>query len=232
LLYKKMFAFFFLIVLGTPLLGWTDCWRWTREDFPISPAYPSLIAYDESSQKVYALPMYPDNNKHLELWAYGEKGWELIWDSLPAANYGWVYMADALYYDENLAALVLLVSTMDGMEGGSSGVFKFVPAQGWIWVAGPIPWSSSFVSASWANASFDSLRKRAVITGGGDAQTHLPITIEFDGSNFYIINNPQDYTLQNGSMGFNPESGKTVFYGFGLLSDPYKLNTFEYDGKT
>lgn len=58
------------------------------------------------------------------------------------------------------------------------------------------------------------------------------ITAEFDGAYFTQIYNPPEITLWSGAAGFDPETGKTIFYGFGRELDPEKLETFEYDGAT
>jgi hypothetical protein len=240
---KYYFILSLLVCMGLSVPAGAECWRWTTKTLPgpewKSPNDYHFMAHDESLQKL-VLFTFQRNDHHTwdtNLWTYEGSSWKLLWTGQPELEPGWYLVPPwGLVYDLNHQALLLFANIFfQQPEYPCTTVFKFIPDQGWERVYGCIPISCTESGGDWV-ITYDSNRRTSIITGGGEYIGALecgpPVTVEFDGWSSRVVHNPSDYDMAWGAAGFNPETGKTIFYGYGRVLEYRELETFEYDGTT
>jgi hypothetical protein len=227
-------AIIFLLLLCGSIQA--DCWRWITKTLPGTPQsgqwlYGSLMAYDEDLQKLVLLNI--DDQYVLAMWTYDGSSWNPIWSGPPPPDDGWHgWVPFGMYFDQNLKAIVVLAATVAADYAPYWGFFEFDAINGWNNVACI---NCGGTECYWGiqALAYDSGRKRAVITGFGDAAPWSygpPITLEFDGTHVTKALNSPTITLNYGTIGYDSESGKTLFYGWGRNCWSEEMETFEYDG--
>jgi hypothetical protein len=229
--------------LGAPAEA--ECWRWVAKTIP-EPQWQSaneeyLMAYAENIGELvlFTYDKTDARAREVNLWIYRGTSWELLWKGGPEMDPGWYFgPAWGLVYDQNLKALVLFANIFYQLPSmNCEAAFKFVPNLGWERILDCFYLTGSAEEAWRWTATYDTRRKRAIIIGAGQDTGYpdigVPITVEFDGWTLSTIYNPPEYTLHYGSAGYDPGTGKTVFFGLGrVFEEGDVLETFEYDGTT
>ena len=150
--------------------------------------------------------------------------------SVPATGSGYVYArTQSLVFDLNLDQPLVFGIAQENAPGTSVLMmpYKAAPEGQWTWAYQN--WKKmdpgdpgGFVTA------YDSVRRKTVLMGlffQGDPSRW---TQEFDGHDFTRTTQPEGWNFTSGVAGFDPGTGRTVF--FGKVRDNHGPETAEYDG--
>ena len=150
--------------------------------------------------------------------------------AVPMTGSGYAYgLTQSLVFDLNLSMPLLFGMAVENAPGTSVLMmpYKGAPDGQWAWTSPS--WKKmdpddpgGFVTA------YDSVRRRTVIMGlffQGDLSRW---TQEFDGHDYTRIAQPDGWNFTSGVAGFDPGTGRTVF--FGKVRDNHGPETAEFDG--
>ena len=212
--------------MGFSGLAGAQCWRWGKKSIPGAPALAdaeglSRITFNESTQKLTVAVYWGGPDDIVDLWTYDGVAWELVWSDNPISG---LVGVDGLYFDQNLNSLVMFGTYSIWFEQSACAFFKFVPNQGWARIAQDYPFT-----VCPPGVGYDSYRKRAVMATSWDYNYYppKPLTLEFDGSNFYYFYMQEELNLIYCPFGYDPTTGKILYYGRWSSEDPAAA-TFEY----
>jgi len=232
-MYRTLFFVFFLFAAFVPAVYADGCCSWQNTNAifagDLGQYYPISLTFDANTNKMALLTWGNFNQTYtLALWYYDGNNWEEAWQGDPQTTFLPIPPL-MLYYDYNINSLVSIgfVRSPSG-EGGGLEAFRYDPSNGFEVVenagifGGP---SAPSLSISYA---YDTIRKRVVIPRASDQDY---ITAEFDGHQFYEIQNAPGVILYSGIAGYNPDTRRVVFFGFNGFHDS-NPTTWEYDGNT
>jgi len=224
----KNILIFIILLFSLNIKANEGCWVWKDMEIetPQAGDYDgSFIVYDEKLEKI-ALFLTNEQEKKVNLWYFDGEKWEF--DS--TSKYEFYGPILFMYYDENIDSICVFSSHYAGPEMGWLDMHRFDRMEKKFYLInsiGSVDWSPSGVPS----LAYDSNRKRAVIAGMFKYGTWEAVTVEFDGSNFYIIDNPEGIYLNEGVSAYDIENKKVVYFGYNdISSHSDKYETFEYDG--
>jgi hypothetical protein len=179
-----------------------------------------LLTLDSGSGEVLSYTLDPPRWVHL--------GTDAM--SVPSGGFGYFYFkTQGLVYDHNLEAPVLFGISQENAPGTSVMMMPFAATPNAQWTGAYPNWkemdpteTGGFVTA------YDTLRRKTVILGLSFPGELGWWTQEFDGRAFSPTAQPGTWTFASGVAGFDPQSGRTVY--FGKVRYNHDLETAEYDG--
>lgn len=147
--------------------------------------------------------------------------------NIPAGHF--YSRTQGMAYDLNLGAPLLFGTAQEVAPGTSIMTMPYVGTPDGQWTWAYINWKKMDPSDTGGFVTtYDSLRRRTVIMGlyfQGDPSRW---TQEFDGRDYTRTAQPDGWNFTSGVAGFDPGTGRTVF--FGKVRDNHGPETAEYDG--